>query len=355
MIVLLALVILIVGSVFTIKLVNASKTKITSHNGIDEQLYVELGGIEQFIHIRGQNTSNPVIIFLHGGPGFPIKYLSYYYQLPIEEKYTIINWDQRGSGRTFYKNCKMELSFDGLFKDLDELVSYAKQRFYKDKVIIIGQSWGSVLGSTYTVKHPENVIAYIGLGQITDFDQGKVLAAERAIEFAEQSSNIEDVEILKETIEEFIKSKSVDEIDIANLETMIVTSLKYLKGKNEIEGLKQAYSGIVSPYMNINDLKWFLNAANTQRIFDYEKELVNYMYYEFDVFEMNTQFLVPVCFIQGSNDWITPTEMANDYLSKLNAPVKKMYSISGAGHTPFLDMPGEYSKMLLDFLDSILE
>ncbi len=80
------------------------KSRISTENGIQESSYVEISGIEQYLQIRGKDVNNPVILWLHGGPGFPLTYLDYYYQTDLEADYTVVCWEQRGCGRTRYKN-----------------------------------------------------------------------------------------------------------------------------------------------------------------------------------------------------------------------------------------------------------
>lgn len=127
---------------------------IVSKQGISEDRIIQIGAISQFINIRGENTNNPVILVIHGGPGTPIFAMSYLYQLPIEKDYTVINWDQRNSGKTYYlnkdkyKTFSAELSLDTYIKDLKELVMYIRNNV-NEKIIILGHSWGSVLGALF--------------------------------------------------------------------------------------------------------------------------------------------------------------------------------------------------------------
>ena len=139
-------------------------------DGVNEQIYVQLNDQQDYITVSGKNRSNPVIISLHGGPGAPSKFADYHWQEYLTDDYTVIAWDERGCGRTYYKNEKTDpgnktLSFEQQLSDLDALVDYARERFGQDKVVILGHSYGSFLGSRYVLSHPEKVSAYIGIGQ----------------------------------------------------------------------------------------------------------------------------------------------------------------------------------------------
>lgn len=352
---LLVLLAICIVALFIIRAIKSNRYKINTDNGIEESLYIELGGIEQFIQIRGEDISNPVVIFLHGGPAFPISYLSYYYQQDLISDYTFVSWDQRGCGRTYYKNNGDQTSLDikQLLLDLDELVDYAKDRFNKEKIIIIGQSWGSILGTLYTTSHPENVSAYIGVGQAVDFDHGKVLATEEAIKEAKKLGNYEDAEVLKKAIKIFASNKSASKTDIDNLDTITKTVQRYLPAEKQISLAHQAFIGLSSPDMNYNDLRWFINAVNTKKMFNLVEPLIDYSYYEFDTSNFNSSFDVPMYFIQGECDWTTPTPMVKEYFETVSAPNKELIVIQGCGHTPFLDDPIEFAASVKTLLHKI--
>lgn len=151
---------------------------ITGSNGIDEETYVTLGGQKQYLLIRGQDVSNPVIIWLHGGPAGPDACMAYVFERRLTDTYTFVNWDRRGCGRTYYRNMNDDpdnatVSFEQTQKDLDELVDYLCRRFGRDKVIIVGHSYGTAVGSRYALTHPEKVAAYVGVGQLVSAAEGE--------------------------------------------------------------------------------------------------------------------------------------------------------------------------------------
>lgn len=146
------------------------KYRILSSNGIDEKLFVNINGQNQYVFIRGKDVNNPIILNLHGGPANPDAFFTYEFAKEISEDFTYVSWDQRGCGRTYYKNRNIDskndtVDFEQALKDVDELVKYLCTRFKKDKVIIMGHSYGSLLGVSYVSKYPERVERYIGIGQ----------------------------------------------------------------------------------------------------------------------------------------------------------------------------------------------
>ncbi len=343
--------------ILIIKFYNMSQAEIRTENGIQEDAWITLGGIRQYIRIRGEDADNPVILMLHGGPGYPMAYMDYYYNKGIIDAFTMVSWDQRGSGRTYYENREMnietDLSRETLLNDLDQLVDFLRAKFNEKKIIIMGHSWGTILGSLYANRHPEKVKAYIGVGQIVDFDEGKVRAAEAAAGIAGNQGETKDVEILRQTSEAFSRTKTVDEIDFDNTVKMITTSLKYLQNPEEMSAIANMWTGLTSPDMSFNDVKWFLIASDFEKIVRYEKPLIQEMYFDFNLYEAIRQFKVPALFISGEADWITPAIMVEEYVETLNAPWKKMVLIENAGHVPFLDKPGAFCEFLKENLEQV--
>lgn len=345
------IVLVIALTIIVFRIYHSSKSKIDTGMGIQENSYVTIGGIEQYLQIRGEDRDKPIILWLHGGPGFPLTYLTYYYQTALEKDYTVVCWEQRGCGRTFYKNKDNgNLTIEQLLTDTDEVVDYLRERFNQEKIVIMGQSWGTVLGMDYININPEKVAAYIGVGQVIDFSQGKIYAAENAARIAATNGNNEDSELLKYCIEQLYKTGDIEKLNIKSLEEMIMVSLKYLKCNGEMSGFEQIFSAMTSPDMLWNDVKWFLYASNTQNIISSQNSLVDYMYFGFDVMDLSKKYDIPICFIQGGSDWITPTDMVADYYSCVTAKKKEMVTIDNAGHTPFLDNPEEFFEAVKTFL-----
>ncbi len=250
---LVVLTILLVSAVTVCRLNNTHNAKIATENAIQESTYIEIGGIEQYLQIRGEDSGNPVILWLHGGPGFPLTYLNYRYQPGLEKEYTIACWEQRGCGRTYYRSGSNEqLNIELLLADMDEIVDYLRERFGQEKIIIMGQSWGTALGVDYINRYPQKVAAYIGVGQVTNFAQGKIYAAECAMEKATEKGNTKDVKLLESGIEQIkqltaddrVEQPYIESLDVKSLEKMIITSLKYLQCDGEMSGMEQIFSAV---------------------------------------------------------------------------------------------------------------
>ena len=343
--VLFGIIIILLGVLGVCRMINGSHYRIDTPDGIQEDAYVEIGGIEQFMQIRGDDLNNPVVLWLHGGPGFPLTYMNWHYQGELEKDFTVACLEQRGCGRTYFKNGNAaNASPDEMLSDIHEAVEYLKKRFHKDKVVIMGQSWGTVIGIKYTELHPENVAAYVGVGQVTQFAKGKIYSARKAADLAEKQGNTGDAERLRELAKAFEKITDIENVSIKDLEEIILTSGKYLKSEGEMTGMKQITTALTSPHFNLNDAKWFLFASDTKNIIDSQTELIDYMYFGFDLSEIRLPENVPVLFVQGDCDYITPTDMVKAYCASVNSDTVRMVIIPDAGHTPFLDHPAAFCE-----------
>ncbi len=153
--------------------------------------YVHINGINQYLFHAGTKYENPVMLFLHGGPGFAESSLSYIFQEKWEEIFTVVHWDQRGAGKTLIKNPDKHPTIYLMLKDLFEIIKYLKEKYNKQKIIIIGHSWGGpVLGSMFIKKYPEEVSYYIGgVGQVISMFENERLGYEKVRRLALQAND----------------------------------------------------------------------------------------------------------------------------------------------------------------------
>ena len=128
---------------------------------------VKIGGTPQWILIRGRSTKNPIIVFLHGGPGMPCMYLAHEFQRPLEDDFVVVQWDRRGAGKTYKEDTPPELMrVTQEVADTKELVELIGSRFGQPKVYLVGHSYGSYLGMIVAHWYPELFHAYVGIGQV---------------------------------------------------------------------------------------------------------------------------------------------------------------------------------------------
>jgi pimeloyl-ACP methyl ester carboxylesterase len=138
-----------------------------SPQGIATIEWLTLGGVRQAVLVRGADTTRPVVLFLHGGPGMPTMYLAHAFQRPLERDFVMVHWDRRGAGKSYGARRPADsLTVPRTLADLYEITRWLRVRFHQDRIYLVGHSWGTYLGIVAVTEHPEWYRAYIGMGQL---------------------------------------------------------------------------------------------------------------------------------------------------------------------------------------------
>jgi len=302
---------------------------------IDE--YVRINGINQYLFHSGTKYDNPVMLVLHGGPGSVESLFAHAFQNKWEDIFTVVHWDQRGSGKTLTKNPDKYPTIDLMIKDLFEIIQYLKNKYNKQKIIILGHSWGSVLGSTFIKQYPEEVAYYIGVGQVVGFLENERVGYEKVKELIIEANDKKTLKKL-EAIGDYPGDEYNDK----------------LMGKcNKIRGFQGKYNLaskfdfsifitiFKSPIFKFSDLSAFRKA------FKANEKILEFLG-SFDLRSEPAEYKVPIYYILGGNDWQTPYVIAQKYFNRINAPNKKFYLIPNAGHMTMLDQPQLFFETLLE-------
>ena len=349
--ILLAVFLILVITVFVARGVNAATSKIRTENGIQRAEFVTLGGIEQYVQIRGEDKENPVIIFLHGGPGSNVGFMSCYWQGDIEKDYTVVHWDQRGCANTFFRDQSAERpTIALLLSDLNELVDYIRTEFDEEQVIIMGHSWGTVLGSLYVSEHPEKISHYVAVGQVVDTMLGEELAMREAARLAAENGNSRAAE---EILAGFERIMSIENPNISSFLSLRTLTGPYLPKGDSTSSFALSVMGTFSPDMTFSDLRWYLFATTDFEAYLFSNGLLAGLLFSKGGFSMHdhiTEFEVPVTFISGDCDWVTPYPVVEQFFNDITAPHKEYILMENAGHSPYLDNPDVFSQALLSAL-----
>ena len=335
--------------------INQLKRFVRYKDGVNEQLYVKLTDQEEYITIAGEDATNPVIVSLHGGPGSPTSYVDYCWQDYLTDDYTVVCWDERGCGRSYYHNAAVDpnnetLSFDAQLADLDALVDYLCDRFSQEQVIIVGHSYGTVLGSRYALAHPEKVSAYIGIGQCVNTRDyaNEIYAYEDALSIAR--ANGDDTTEMEASYEKFVAN-----MNLANLMELRAKVEPY--HPQTVTEDVSTMAALTSPTLGVDDARWYLfqlgvlmDDAKMERYEELvEKPLSEYTN-NFDALEHNDAYEMPVMFISGSCDWICPVGLVEEYMDAMTAPRKELRRIEGCGHSPQGQLPEDLCQEIKEFL-----
>lgn len=316
--------------------------RIQSQEGIDLEEYVFLGGIEQYLYHRGENRSNPVVLFLHSGPGRPGRALLERFQTGWEHRVTVVHWDQRGTGRTYRHspNPLWEANLERMVEDCDEVISYLKRKYHTDRIILLGHGWGSLLAAAYLKRYPKGVEAYIGVGQLLSPRDQEYQRFSQTMEAALEADNGRDIARLR-AAEPYPGSFD-----------------HFQKQAGRVHRIEKRYqrptsAGVCpldSPFYTLTD--WLCTLRPGAR--KVKQGLLEELY-SFHLEALGTTYQVPFFLIHGQEDAHSPCEDARVFLEQVQAPLRDFYPIAGAGHQPMLDRPENFRCALFSILDQLDE
>jgi len=342
MLVMSALLITAVGFVYPAIL--RAQHRIDTSNGIDQMENVRIGGVYQALYFRGQDIQNPVILFIHGGPAYPTMPFLHTFQFPWEDYFTIVHWDQRNAGRTFFLNDPQEvfetLSFDRMVQDAYEITHHIREVLDKDQIAIMGYSWGSAIGTALVQTYPQYFNGYIAVGQTINRDLSRPVAFAALLEAARQGGNdrhISQIEALESWAGYPWSGALTGEIR--------QWQARYGQA-NTGSDLRAILDIMTSPYYSVRDKTYFMR--NFQR---WSTPLGGGT---FNARDFGDVYSVPVFYIMGVRDFQTPYPVARDFFDEIIAPHKGFFSIPDASHDVFRENHEELTRVLIEEIRPVL-
>lgn len=310
-------------------------------NGIYMYEYVEIGGIKQYVQIRGKDRSNPILLFVHGGPGGSMAGYAHLMQDLWEESFTVVNWDQRNACKTYLANKgkAMEIAktgtMDDYMGDMDDIIKYLHTIYDFEKVILLGFSWGSVIGSEYAKKRPENVSCYIGVGQLINYVEGFRVVSEQILERAKKQGNKKDIEKIHRVLDSIPEEPAMTDEFMKQIMVFSRIGNKYLSENSKSLSWKEF---LTSPLMDSKARKAMyahhkLLTGTFETLFEYD-------------FRDDLNYPVPVYFITGEEDTSCPHSMLSEIIDDISAPKKEFHIMEKAGHCCFYDRKEEFYNLI---------
>lgn len=303
-------------------------------NSIASKEYVEINGTRLGMIIKSRDLSNPVLLFLHGGVGFPEYAMTWEYPTGIEDHFTVVWIEQRGAGLSFDSKIKLEeITTEQSVSDAIEVSKYLCKRFNTEKIYLMAHSGGTPTGIRAVSKAPELYYAYIGMGQIVDNKRSKQLAYDYMIEYFTVQGKMNKVKKLKDV---YGKEGSA----------MVMTQLMCEAGIETTRKAKSQYHDIYLPTMaspeytlgeKINMWRGLIFNKKTPLSDDAKTESIE---------KLNTKFDVPIYFFTGKYDYICPFNLAKEYFDRIEAPLKGIYQFDESAHSPIFEEPDQVMKVL---------
>lgn len=303
---------------------------------------VLLGGVEQVVIIRGHNVANPVLLYLHGGPGTPEFAFIRKEFAALEKHFTICYWEQRGAGKSAkWKTPAADLTLERLVNDCGDVAAYLQEIFKTGPVYLLGHSWGSVLGVYSAKKFPHLFAAYVGVGQVGDQFIGEQLSLEFIREQARQLPHT--------SAPQAIAKLQLPERS-ASAQVWIDYLLKQRKWVSEFGGaLFRLNMNKIAPRQLITcpeyTLREKLNYMSAAR---YSMHALWESVIQHDLSVVIAELELPVYIIQGIHDYQTPTAEARRFYENLKAPYKAWYTLENAAHFPHTECYSQFEAILLN-------
>ncbi|MFT9818353.1 alpha/beta fold hydrolase [Lysinibacillus sp. NPDC056185] len=309
---------------------------IKGNNSIRALEQVEINGSDHEIMIRGKDKDNPVIIFVHGGPGYSeIPYASKYQNL-LENNFTVVNYDQRASGKSYhffedYSN----LSSDLLVDDLLALTDYISDRLGKEKVILIGHSYGTYIATQAASKAPEKFTAYVGIGQMSDIVGSEIDGLNYVIQQAEKAGNTDDVQYLQELTEQ-------------------IKNGELLTPRNYVAKYGGSSRLIDNPDGNIINTMLFSREYNLLDVIRYNYGLSYSQKALLDEVMKNPlptkvkKLELPCYFVMGKYDYQTSSNTAKKYFDMIEADKKEFIAFEQSAHYPQFEEKEKFYEWMYD-------
>lgn len=326
-----------------------------SKNGISEIETIQIGGIKQTILIQTENSQNPILLVLHGGPSMPVPGISNRgkdYALITTTKqlikyFTLVYWDQRGTGKSFSKDIPKEtMHLKQFISDAKEIVDYLLKRFNQPKLHVMAHSWGTIIGLSLISNYPEKFYSYTGFSQVTNWVENDKLCYRWLMEKAKEANNQKAMKELTELGEppylESFKQWSILRKWLFKYKSMIYDAGdKGTPTYNKIANimLRSKDYSLTDVYHSL--IPGFKLAYSEQMLHDLN---------HFNFFSEIPTVKIPVFFIHGKKETHIMPELIQDYFDQLDAPQKRIYWAEKSSHVFHLDDAKEIEQLLIDHL-----
>jgi len=309
--------------------------KVISANGIDQAKAVEIGGIRQWITVRGRDRHNPILLVLHGGPAAPDLPNRYLFEGPWTDYFTVVQWDQRGAGKTYELNdpetVAPTMHADRMVQDAEEVVGYLRRTYDSKKIFALGHSWGTILGLKLAERRPEWLYAYIGVGQIINMREGERIDYDWALNTARKTGDGQAVKEL-EGIAPYPEPNGTLPLEKINVERK--WSVHYgglTHGRQSYDYWENAEK--LSPDYSDTDFK----AIDAGSAFSLPKLLPDMAATDFSNL---TRLGCPLLIFAGRYDYTTPSEPVRRWFDRIEAPSKRWVWFENSAHMMYAEEPG---------------
>lgn len=319
----------------------ADINRVVTPKGVQETFELALGGARQVVNVRGADRDNPIMLFIHGGPGAVEMPIAWTFQRPWEDYFTVVQWDQRGAGRSYPLNdpaaLAPTLTFDRYVDDAIQLIEELRKRYGKRKVVVLGHSWGTAVGLAVAAKRPDLLHAYIGMGQVIDWRENERAGMAWTIAQAKKRGDTEAVK----GVEALAPYPDGPRFTIQQADEWRKYAIRY--------GSLAAYRPDANFYLRAPRLSPEYTPADRKAWIDGSVFTVTTLWPRLaDVSFMKLRRVeTPVILFLGRHDTTTDSKLAAAWAGRLSAPRKQVVWFEHSAHLPMIEEPGRTFAALL--------
>lgn len=316
--------------------------KIVTPNGVQETFTTTLGGTRQVVNVRGADRGNPILLFVHGGPGAVEMPIAWSFQRPWEDFFTVVQWDQRGAGRSYLLEDPAKIAptmtLERYRDDAIELIEQLRVKYGKRKVILLGHSWGSLLGLSVAAKRPDLLYAYVGMGQLIDVRENERVGIAWTLAEARRRGDTAAITAV-EALRPYPDSGAftIDQAD--GWRKWAIGYGAIAAGRADANFYLRAPK--LSPEYTPADLKAW-DDGSLLTVTTLWPRLADVSLARID------RIGTPVIMLLGRHDYMTPSSITEAWMTRLRAPKKRAIWFENSGHLPMIEEPGLVLKALLD-------
>lgn len=325
--------------------------------GIEELKCIKIGGVDQWLHIRGRSRNNPVLLWLHGGPGSPIIGTGLdAVTRNWEDYFTVVFWDQRQTGKSYYSanDETKPLSVEQFIEDTEEVIQYLREYLEKDKLFVLGSSWGTVLGMHMVKRRPDWLHAYIGVGQVVSSIKAEKLAYERLLTHAKERNESDLVTELEKITPLLDADFPEREKSFAKHCNFVRTELSRVAGEALMHHLLYKDAGkmfslerLLSPHLTLTDISNGMlgdEVAVFRPDYTFARDFLDIDLPK----DVGFSFDTPIFFFTGVHDWQTPVSLSDSWFEEINAPNKELVHFEESSHVVLNEEPGKFLVALVN-------
>ena len=308
--------------------------EIPGSNAVSELLSVEIGKLNQWLLIRGEDKSKPVLLWLHGGPGSAQMPIHHAYTKTLEKEYVVVHWDQRGAGKSNHAGFREEsMTLERFVRDVHEVTQYLKNRFDKEKIMLLGHSWGTQIGILAVKGQPEDYSAYVSVSQVVDPRRSDSLS----YQWLKQEVDKRGSHAQKKKFEGLGKPPFEDHDTYVSFAKMKDT----FGGGMDAGFATLAWKALGAREYSLGDyIRWFRGAnRGSGPMWDESRT--------FNIFKDIPKLEVPVWFIAGEDDMNTPVTLIKEYFDFVESPEKNFIIMENCAHTPFIGNPAQFNREIM--------